>query len=219
MSKQLGALETICALMFAFAVLADGGAHAQVEDDDFARCRRPESMAEARLTSCSNVIADMTRIGDVRAEAYLNRGIAHEELGQLAKAIEDYSEGLKLNPAYGYLYHRRGLAYGEEGKSDLAIADFTQAIRLDPKDVESRVYRGLLYAEQGEYGNAILDFDAALTENPNDPLVLAMRGEAREALGNHDSAIADFRRALELDAQNEVAKEGLARLGQRVDSK
>jgi len=208
--------DAIRVLMLSAALLLAGSVvRAQIgapDGDDFDRCRREASLPEARLKSCSNVIADTARMSDIRAEAYLNRGAAHEELGLTAKAIEDYSQGLMLNPNYRLLYHRRGLVYGDEGKHDLAIADFSQAIRLDPKDTEALAYRGLSYAGQDQHEKAILDYDAALAEAPDDPLILAMRGESREALGHRDAATADFRRALELDAQNELAKDGLERL-------
>ncbi|MCL4764720.1 MAG: tetratricopeptide repeat protein [Hyphomicrobiaceae bacterium] len=181
--------------------------------DDFEQCRRAETMVELRLKSCTNVIGDTSRLGEIRAEAYLNRGNAHEELGRPADAIEDYTQGLKLNPEYRALYHRRGLAYDREGKTDLAIADFSEAIRLDPKDTEALVYRGLSHAALGDHVKAIPDFDAALAEDPDDAAVLTIRGESREAIGDRDRAIGDFRRALELDPDREEAEVGLARLG------
>lgn len=181
--------------------------------DDFEQCRRPEAMVELRLKSCTSVIDDSTRITVIRAEAHLNRGIAREELGNLAEAIDDYTQGLKLNPEHRGLYHRRGLAYDQEGKSDLAIADFSHAIRLDPKDVEALIYRGLSYAALGDHHRAILDYDAALDENPDEAAVLAFRGESHEAIGDRERAKADFHRALKLEPGNGDAKAGLARLG------
>lgn len=205
-------------LILAGSLAVPGMATAQVglaSADDFEQCRRAETMAELRLKACTSVIEDSSRIAEVRAEAYLNRGGAHEELGNLPPAIADYTEGISLNPSNPTLYHRRGLAYDLDGKRDLAIADFSQAIRINPKDVEALIYRGLSYAAEGDHDRAVLDYDAAIAEEPDDALVLAIRGESREALGNRDSAIADYRRALELDPGNEEAEAGLARLGAR----
>lgn len=215
MHERFAVPTMIRVLTLTAAVLACGVAQAQlgaVNLDDFEQCRRPETLAELRLRSCTGVIDDTSRIGDIRAEAYLNRGIAHEELGQIQRAIEDYTQGLKLNPDYRALYNRRGLAYYDEDKRDLAIADFSQAIRLDPKDTEALIYRGLAYAAQDDHDKAILDYNAALAENPDDAAVVAIRGESREANGDRDRAVADYRRALELDPQNEAAAAGLQRL-------
>ena len=184
-----------------------------IRTDELEQCQRGATMLELKLKSCTAVIEDTSRIPEVRAEAYLHRGIAHEELGDIASALKDFTDGLKLNPASRMLYHRRGLAYDQEGKRDLAIADFSQAIRLDPKDVDALIYRGLSYAAEGNHDRAILDYDAALAEDPEDAIVMAIRGESREVLGDHENAIADYRRALELDPDNEAAEAGLARLG------
>lgn len=211
MGRAIGALAVA-----ATAVVLAGTAAAQVgiiKSDDFEQCRRAETMVESRLKSCTGVIEDSSRIAEVRAEAYLNRGIAHEELGNVTAAIADYTEGLKLNRDYRVLYHRRGLAYDLEGKRDQAIADFSQAVRIDPKDTEALVYRGLSYAAQGDHNRAILDYNAALAEEPENAIVIAIRGESREALGDRDTAVADYRKALELDPGNEGAEAGLARLG------
>ena len=183
--------------------------------DDLEQCRRTETMVELRLKSCTNVISDLSRIAEIRAEAYLNRGAAQEDLGKITEAIGDYTQGLKLNPGYRALYHRRGLAYDQEGKTDLAIADFSHAIRLDSQDTEALVYRGLSYASLGDHDRAIQDYNAALADNPDDADILTIRGESREALGDSDRAKADFRRALEIDPENADAAEGLARLGER----
>ena len=180
--------------------------------DELEQCRLAESMSELRLRACTAIIEDNEQIPDVRAEAFLNRGMAKEELGDVAGAISDYSEGLKLNPNYRQLYHRRGSAYEQQGNPDLAIKDFSQAIRLDPGDTEALVLRGLTYASRGDFERALMDYDAALAETPDDDLVLVLRGELREELGQTESARADYRRALELDPQNAEAKEGLERL-------
>lgn len=222
MHKHSAARSASCILALAVITVALGSdrAFGQVgagtaAPDDFEQCQRAETMVELRLKSCTNVISDPSRIAEIRAEAYLNRGAAQEDLGDFTRAIEDYTQGLKLNPDYRALYHRRGLAYDHQGKTDLAIADFSHAIRLDPKDTEALVYRGLSYASLGDHDRAILDYNAALAESPDDADILAIRGESREALGDRDRAGADFRKALEIDPENTEAAEGLARLGDR----
>lgn len=208
--------QAIRVLMAAAMVASFGwGAVGQIGTagtDDLDQCRLDETMSELRLKACTRVIEDSQRIADVRAEAFLNRGTAKEELGDIAGAIADYTEGLKLNPNYRQLYLRRGLAYEQDGKRDQAVTDFSQAIRLDPKDAEALIFRGLTYASQGDFGRALMDYDAAIAENPDDDMALVMRGEVREEIGQRESAIADYRRALELNPQNVEAKEGLERL-------
>lgn len=188
-------------------------ASAGAAQSDLTACQREESLAENRIETCSRVIADQDQIPEIRAEAYLKRGSAQEDLDNLSEAIEDYTQAIKLNPEYRALYHYRGLAYQRDGKSDLAIADFSEALRLDPQDTEALVYRGLTYASQDAHDKALADYESALAIDPNDPEALTARGESYEAQGQREKALVDFRHALEYDADNEDARDGLQRLG------
>jgi len=52
-------------------------------------------------------------------------------LGQPAKAADDFTQAIKLNPKHADAWYNRGLVYGERlGQYPKAVADFTQAIKL-----------------------------------------------------------------------------------------
>jgi tetratricopeptide (TPR) repeat protein len=188
-------------------------ASAHASTDDLLACQSDDTLPENKLKSCAAVIADRTQIPEIRAEAYLNRGLAHEDLDKLGDAIEDFSQAIMLNPEYRALYHYRGMAYERDGKADLAIADFSEAIKLDPTDTEALVLRGQAQARIGALDKAMDDYQTALALDPNDPDALTARGEAYETQGERDKAIADFRKALEFDPQHDEAREALKRLG------
>ena len=48
------------------------------------------------------------------------------------KAIADYTEAIRLEPAQPAAYFNRGNARLEKKEYDKAIADYTEAIRLEP---------------------------------------------------------------------------------------
>ena len=64
------------------------------------------------------------------AEAYVNRGLAYALMGQYERAIQDFTEAIRLNPQDAEAYYVRGLIYGELGKSDEAARDFAKAKEL-----------------------------------------------------------------------------------------
>ena len=45
------------------------------------------------------------------AEAYNDRGIAYNDLGQHQRAIQDYDEAIWINPQYKYAYRNLALVY------------------------------------------------------------------------------------------------------------
>ena len=52
--------------------------------------------------------------------------------GALDKAINDYTEAIRLNPMNATAYYHRGLLYEEKGNLGQAKKDYDDAIRLDP---------------------------------------------------------------------------------------
>jgi tetratricopeptide (TPR) repeat protein len=64
----------------------------------------------------------------------LRRGEARYALGDKQKAIEDYTQVIKIAPTYTEAYYQRGLVHDEVGNRQAAIEDYIQVIRLDPAD-------------------------------------------------------------------------------------
>ena len=131
------------------------------------------------------------------AHAYVNRGIAWDNKGELDKAIADYNQALAINPKFALAYNNRGLAWYKKGEYDKAIADFNEVQRfLDPSDAANLAAtnnsRGLAWYGKGEYDKAIADFEQALAINPKFALAYNNRGLARYRKAEYDKAIADF---------------------------
>lgn len=99
------------------------------------------------------------------AYAYNNRGFAYLKQREYDRAIQAFTEALRLNPhdTLAYVsYLSRGLAYRLKGEHDRAVRDLDQALRLDPHDADTYLGRGLAYARQGEYARARSDYNQAL---------------------------------------------------------
>jgi Flp pilus assembly protein TadD len=118
------------------------------------------------------------------AVTFNNRGVAYGELGDVDRAILDYTEALGLRPGdptstrnlrVGYV--RRGVVQAQRGDTDAAITDFTRAIELDP----------------------------------NHFLAYLRRGEARLALGQSEAALSDLEQAEALASDNAQVRAVLTR--------
>ena len=133
----------------------------------------------------------------VRSDLYLQQGVAHFKKNEFDKAIDAYTEVLRLYPT-GAASYNRGLAYGHKGDYDKAISDFTQAIILKPKDVEAYRNRGLAYAHKGNYDKAIPDFTKVISLKPKDVEAYGVRGIIYSRKKNYDKAIADYTQLIRL---------------------
>jgi Tfp pilus assembly protein PilF len=58
------------------------------------------------------------------ARAYHLRGIAHEQIGELARAFQDFDHALEIDPEYGAAYHSRESMLANPKQSNLAYEEF-----------------------------------------------------------------------------------------------
>jgi tetratricopeptide (TPR) repeat protein len=79
-------------------------------------------------------IADYTKVIELKpdGESYYVRGNAYLEIGEYAKAIDDFTRSIKLDPAYYWSYKQRAKAYRNLGKFKLAQADERRAAETTP---------------------------------------------------------------------------------------
>lgn len=67
---------------------------------------------------------------DPKAEAYYQRGLSHQRLGDRAEALVDYTKAINLNPELAVAYYNRGVVYAELGDRKPAVEDLRQAAKL-----------------------------------------------------------------------------------------
>ncbi len=148
---------------------------------------------------------------DLLAQAYVERGYAHGQLGEWDAEVADASVAIELEPDDADLLARayliRSVAYGGLGDLREAVADATAAIELEPDDTDvlASVYafRARTYVGFGEWDAAVADATAAIELEPDDTNLLALvyvnRSVAYGQLGDLREAVADATAAIELE--------------------
>ncbi len=126
------------------------------------------------------------------ADAYLYRGLAHIELRQYEKALDDFRTVIGFDHRYAdQVHYFTGLAYASKGEYNEAIHHYSEALRISP-DYYSFFQRGKAYYATGEFGRALQDFDVALNLNPGFGEVHFFRGRARYQTGLYRDALEDL---------------------------
>jgi tetratricopeptide (TPR) repeat protein len=144
------------------------------------------------------------------ADDFTKRGIEFLEKGDSDKAIEDFTQALKLESNYVQAYIKRGIAYTRGWLWDKALYDFNDALMLDPNNAEAYYERGVFYTKDGgiaakkDYDKAIADFTKAIQINPNYAEAYYQRGLAYCIKKDYDKAIADFTKAIQINPENYV---------------
>ena len=64
-----------------------------------------------------------------------HRGLAYRDKRDYDRAINDFSQAIRLDGRNAAAFDNRGLAYRMKGDLERALADFDQAVRIDPEVV------------------------------------------------------------------------------------
>ena len=131
-------------------------------------------------------------------EAYNNKGVAYDKLGQPEKAIECYERALEIKPDEPEAYNNIGLAYNGLGKSEKAIECYNKALKIKPNFHEAYNNKGVAYNGLKDYEKAIECFDKALEIKPDKHDAYNNMGNAYNGLGESKKAIECYERALEI---------------------
>ena len=151
---------------------------------------------------------------------YLKRGIGYRLKTDFDRSIGDLDRARQLAPRFGAVqnqlqisYNARGLAHYDKKEVREAINDITAAINLNPQNPTPFVNRCAVYAYgMKDYDQAINDCSAAIRLNDRATMAYNHRGYAYEMKKDVGRAIADYRKAVDVDPQNNVAKQNLQRI-------
>src|SRR4051812_37957534 len=119
------------------------------------------------------------------------RGQLYAEMGQMARAVEDYSKVLDRSPGDLQARQGRGLALASAGDHARAILDFNRGLERDPRMRVARAARAFSLFRARQYRLAILDWDQLLKDEPGQPQIVYCRGAARVLMGD-DTGQADI---------------------------
>lgn len=143
-------------------------------------------------------------------------------LGQLHAAIKSkmadrfFDNAIRVDPKNPVALHAK--AEYLTAKDDLkgAIALYKEINTTDPQYEDGYFNAGLLYMELDSFNQAYQQFDLALKVSPTYIKAYAFRAVAAENLGKFGQAKSDYEQALRMAPDYELAKEGLARVGGKV---
>jgi tetratricopeptide (TPR) repeat protein len=121
------------------------------------------------------------------------RGQLHAQKADFSRAIDDFTEVIRVNPEHVFALNNRCWARAILGE-DLqgALKDCNEALRLNPSYVDAWDSRGMVNLKIGSVREAIADYDSALRINPKHASALFARGVAKLRSGHMEAGKRDI---------------------------
>ncbi|XP_064023817.1 mitochondrial import receptor subunit TOM34 [Pogoniulus pusillus] len=119
---------------------------------------------------------DQAAAGTERARTLKEEGNELVKKGKHEKAVEKYSESLKLNQECA-TYTNRALCYLSLKQYKEAVQDCTEALSLDPKNVKALYRRAQALKELKDYKSSIADIKSLLKTEPKNTAALRLLQE------------------------------------------
>ncbi|MBW7841038.1 MAG: tetratricopeptide repeat protein, partial [Chitinophagaceae bacterium] len=122
---------------------------------------------------CVEFFTNAIRIRPDSEEALYGRALFYQEHNELDRAIQDYTQILKLNPRNQHAHYNLGyIHYTFLKVYDQAIKHYNDAIAVAPDYPEAYYSRGLCYETLGNIAAAKEDYEKALQQRPGYKLPL-----------------------------------------------
>ena len=123
------------------------------------------------------------------ADEFAGRASARLHTGELAGAVSDFTDAIKLAPSRADLLAERASAYARSGKPELAAKDIEAALTLSPHDHLLLIRRARIRLSKGDRVGALDDAEAAAASVPKGALDAMSVAALYEHLGLADRAL------------------------------
>ncbi len=135
------------------------------------------------------------RLGN-NPEAWLLAGTAARQVGDFARARDDFQNAVRLNPRLARAHSLTGIALADLGDDDAALTAFRNALAIEPADFETNLQTGALLYRRRDLASARRHIERALESQPAAPVALYQLALVKAAAGKTAEAVADFERLI-----------------------
>jgi tetratricopeptide (TPR) repeat protein len=156
------------------------------------------SLSERNISELEKMIVN----GQRSADNYYKLGLEYYFKNEYNKAIEYFTEAIKLEPDNALYYNDRGICYDWLKEHEKAIVDHSKAIELEPDNARYYNSRGICYNWHKEYEKAIADHSKAIELEPDNAEYYDECGKNYNWHKEYEKAITDHSKAIELEPDN-----------------
>jgi tetratricopeptide (TPR) repeat protein len=149
---------------------------------------------------------------DPRVQELYGKARAAQAQGDIAGAVGDYEQILKIAPRLGPAYNNLGALYFRQHNYKKAASILEDGLKISPAMSSASALLGISLYEMGEYARARPRLEAALRANPGDSNAQMFLINDLTHLGDSDAAAAQLRQLSAREPKNQEVFYLLARV-------
>jgi tetratricopeptide (TPR) repeat protein len=136
--------------------------------------------------------------------SYNDVGIFYYNRGDYKRAIEFYSQSIKLNEGEPVYHENIGLAFEKSGDLVQAETSYLKALSCKTNEAIYANRLGFFYFQQHEYDKSIEYYSLAVEKDPENTLYLGNIALAYQGKGMLPEAIANYEKSLMINPENAI---------------
>jgi tetratricopeptide (TPR) repeat protein len=135
---------------------------------------------------------------NVRKQNYFKSGQRYFEKGQYREASIEFTNAIKIDPAYADAHYQLAESYLSLQQQGRAYQEFARTVELRPDDYQSRIAMANLLILGRDFPHAGEQKDILLGKRPSDPAVHALASSLLAAQGDIPGAIGETQQTIAL---------------------
>jgi tetratricopeptide (TPR) repeat protein len=112
-----------------------------------------------------------------------------QQAGDLAGAVTEYREFLKLHPEAAPIHTNLGAALAGLGRFEEALPEYKIALKQSPRLEGARLNLALVYYKMGKLDDAAIQLEKVYAENPQNRQAVLLLGDSYLRMGREDDVI------------------------------
>ncbi len=149
---------------------------------------------------------------DLNSEDWVKKAEIHLKKEEFTQAYEDLDKAITLDSLEPNIYFEYGKAYFSQQKYQEALDKFNKSIELGQLNIGVYVYSGICYYYLKDYANGIDMISKSIDKDPSIKSAYLWRANNYVGLGKNTEACADYKKYLELEPDDQFAKDQVQKL-------
>lgn len=146
---------------------------------------KPSLLLVVVIAQAISVVAQ----AQVNPQQLVQDALQKQQAGDLAGAVPEYREFLKLHPEATPIHSNLGAALAGLGRYEEALPEYKIALKQSPKLVGARLNLALVYYKMGRIDDATTELEKVHTEEPTNHQATLLLGDCYLRMGREDDVI------------------------------